>query len=173
MGAGAFVAADVVDGVHDLMVDAHAALVDDAIEGLAAQPVVEGAGKVVAAAGEGVFERLIGEGIELDGPEFEVEVACAEIAAVLIRGEFGGGFEDPGDDAGFPFGRDCVSAGVEMVFAGVLAGAGLAFGRAGAGGLLGVGAAGGGLLFRLAEERHGYWTLPRLRWLVTRKKRRV
>lgn len=116
---GAFVAAEVIEGVCDLVMDVHAALVEGVSERGEDEPGVGGAGEVVGGGGEDGLEVEIGEGIELDGPEFEEEVAGVEVAEGLVVGEVLCGIEDARDDAGLPFRGDEVGACVEVVFAGV------------------------------------------------------
>ncbi|HEY3441251.1 MAG TPA: hypothetical protein VGK29_10885 [Paludibaculum sp.] len=117
-------------------------------------PVMGAAAEVAVAEVDGVLKVLVVEGVELDGPEGQVEEAGVEVALALVGGEFGGGFDDAWNEAFLPGGRDGVGAGVEVVFGGVVAGAGLACGRAGAGGLFGIGTVGGEALFGHADKRH-------------------
>jgi len=133
----------------------HAAFLEGASEGCFDVPVVGAAAEVAVGEVDGVAEIGLAESIDFVAPEFEVEVAGVEVPEPLIGGEFSGGLDGLGDEALLPFGRDGVSAGVEMVFAGIAGGAGLALRGAGSGGFLGVGAVGGDFLVGDAGEGHG------------------
>ncbi|MBL0161609.1 MAG: hypothetical protein IPP47_31785 [Bryobacterales bacterium] len=133
----------------------HAAFLEGASEGCFDVPVVGAAAEVAVGEADGVAAIGLAERIDFVAPEFEVEVEGVEVPEPLIGGEFSGGLDGLGDEALLPFGRDGVSAGVEMVFAGIAGGAGLALRGAGSGGFLGVGAVGGDFFVGDAGEGHG------------------
>jgi hypothetical protein len=151
----AVVRVDGTIGAVDEAADSTAALAEGVGEGVLAVPVVHGAGEVVVAEGHCLIEVAAGQAIDFVRPHFVEDVLGVEFAEARVVGELGGGPGYDGGEALLPFGREDVLAGVDVVFAGVLRGAGLAFRRAGAGGLLRVGAVGGEALFGHTDEGHG------------------
>jgi len=113
--------------------------------------VVDAAGEVAVVAGNGVVEESRLEGGEFLDPLHEEEVAGERLPLGRILHGFDGGTDD-GCYALLPHGVDGELAGIEMVGAGVAAGASLA-GRSGRPvRFAAIGAIGGDLLFRDANE---------------------
>jgi len=146
-------AAQFVFGALGLAVELASAGLDGEKEGVGGGEVVGGAG-LVAMGGDGLVEQAGFEGEELDDPlgEHDVVDDTGALGGVL---DFGGAAGDDIVDAFLPGWGDLVGFGVEVVFASVAAGAGLALGRGRTSGAAGVGAVGGELLFGDADEGHG------------------
>lgn len=86
-GNGTLIAVEVAQGSGGLEVDVHPAFVNGSREGVFHEPVLNGSTEVVLALRDSVLEVVSGEGFELGGPEFEVEVAGAEVAEIGVGGE--------------------------------------------------------------------------------------
>lgn len=71
----AFIGLQIPGGAHDLGVDVHAAFVKGAGQGRFGIPDVGAPAEVAVAEIDGLAEIGVGEGVEFDGPEFEVGVA--------------------------------------------------------------------------------------------------
>ncbi|HEY3439539.1 MAG TPA: hypothetical protein VGK29_02255 [Paludibaculum sp.] len=146
-------AAQLVFGALGLAVELASAGLNGEEEGVGGGEVVGGAG-LVAMGGNGLVEQAGFEGEELDDPLGEDDVVD-EAGALGGVFDLGGAAGDDIVDAVLPGWGELMGFGVEVVFAGVAAGAGLAIGRGRTAGAAGVGAVGGELLFGDADEGHG------------------
>jgi len=124
---------------------------DDEEERVCGGEVVDAACEVPMMAGDGLIEEARLEGGEFLDPLHEEEVAGERRAfGWIFDGRDGG--PDDGGNALLPHGVDGEFAGIEMMCAGIAAGALLAGGRAGTARLAAVGATGGYFLIRDANE---------------------
>jgi len=146
-------AAQFVFGALGLAVELAGAGLDGEEEGVGGGEVVSGA-SLVAMGGDGLVEQAGFEGEELDDPLGKDDVVD-EAGALGGVFDLGGAAGDDIVDAVLPGWGDLMGFGVEVVFAGVAAGAGFASGRGRTAGAAGVGAVGGELLFGDADEGHG------------------